>query len=204
MKMNSKKLFFTLIAALVLVNSGGIALLVFGNKYLDKQNGKLTDLKVQSSTLDTVQQSLIKAKKDIATYSDLANIVSTVVPQEKDQARTVRELVKIANDNGIQISHISFPTSSLGTGPTTGAPTANQGTAGSISQTQKVDGISNVERLEITVQSDNTVPYHNFISFLQGLENNRRTAQVSGINITPDKNGVKFTLTLNVYIKKAS
>jgi hypothetical protein len=208
---NSKRLFILLVAVLFLVNASGIALLVMGNKYLDKQNAKLTELKVESDTLDVVQRSLIRAKKDVETYTDLANVVAAVVPQEKDQARTVREIVKIASESGISITSINFPNSTLGTAAaatnTGGQPSATAATSGTTNtQTQKVTGINNVERLEITVQSGSAVPFKNFILFLQKLEQNRRTAQVSNVSINPNTenpNYVQFSLVLNVYIKKA-
>ena len=203
--MNSKRLFMILVALLVLINGGGVALLLAGNKYLDKQNAKLTDLKVQTDTLDSVQRSLVKAKKDVETYSSLAQVVATVVPQEKDQAKTVREIVQLASDSGVAINSINFPSSTLGAAAAAGAGTAPV-IPGSNTQTQAVEGISNVERLEITITSGATVPYDNFILFLQKLEQNRRTAQVSSINVTPDTNNpkyVQFSLVLNVYLKKA-
>jgi hypothetical protein len=60
--------------------------------------------------------------------------------------------------------------------------------------------------LQITVQSNGsqTVPYNKFISFLDALEHNRRTALVSSIALTPDSknsNNVGFNLTLDEYIK---
>jgi uncharacterized membrane-anchored protein YhcB (DUF1043 family) len=204
--MNSRRLFFVLIAVVIAINAGGVALLVFGNKLLDKQNSKLTELKVEANTLDSVQQSLVKAKKDVEKYKDLAQVVETVVPQEKDQARTIRELVQIADESGVSIDSINFPSSTLGNSDKPGgaAPAASTGTTNT--QTQKVDGLNNVERLEITITSSKQVSYSNFILFLQKLEQNRRTAQVSSITVTPagtDKSRVNFSMVLNVYIKKA-
>jgi hypothetical protein len=203
--MNSRKLFFVLLALIILINAGGVALLVFGNKMLDKQNTKLTELKVESNTLDVVQQSLVKAKKDVEKYKDLAQVVETVVPQEKDQVRTIREIVQIAQESGVPVDSINFPSSTLGNTNKTGSPAAAASSTAN-TQTQKVDGLSNVERLEITIASTREVAYENFILFLQKLEQNRRTAQVSSITITPsgvDKTSVSYSLVLNVYIKKA-
>lgn len=204
--MNSKKLFFILCALLLVINGAGAAALVYGNKMLVKQNDKLTQLKVEASSLEDVQQSLVNAKKDIQTYADVETIAKTVVPQEKDQARTVREIVKLAADSGISISSVSFPSSSLGNKATTAPGAAASGPSAN-TQTQKVDGINNVERLEVTVSSDSSRPvlFTSFVSFLERLEQNRRTAQVTNINIQPvsdNRNFLTFTLTLNVYIKK--
>lgn len=214
--MNSKRLFYLFIALIIMVNAGGIAAVVVGNKYLNQQNTHLTDLKVEASTLDQVQQSLTRAKKDLDSYAQLEQTLKTVVPQEKDQARTIREIVKIAQDSGISIASITFPTSTLGNkaGAAAGTTSAAPGTTGASSssastntQTQKVDGINNVERLEITIASDTSKPvlYTNFIGFLGKLEQNRRTSQVSSINIQPvanNRNMLTFSMVLNVYIKK--
>lgn len=207
--MNSKRLYYVLIALIVLISGSGVAAVYFGNKILAKQTTKLTDLKVEANTLEDVQSSLTKAKKDIVAYSDIEKVVKTVIPQEKDQARTVREIVKIAAESNITLSSIGFPSSSLGNKAAAGgsgatAPTAS--TSGD-TQTKKVDGISNVERLEITLASDTAKPvlYSNFITFLSKLEQNRRTSQVGSINIIPNtdkRDYLTFTMTLNVYIKK--
>ena len=204
--MSSRKLFYVLLAIIVLINGGAVAALVLGDKQLAKQNTKLTELKVESATLDKVQQSLVTAQKDIDTYSPIEQIVKTVVPQEKDQAKTVREIVKLAAESKIAISSVTFPSSTLGT-KTTGIPGQATTSTSSVTQTQKVDGITNVERLEITVTSDPAKPvlFTDFLSFLNKLEQNRRTSQVSSINIQPgseNRNRLTFSLVLNVYIKK--
>ncbi len=206
--MNSKRLFYALVASLFVVGGLLAGSVYMGWKHLDKQTGKLSDLKVEASVLQDTQRSLAKAKKDIVTYADIEQVTKTVIPQEKDQARTVREIIKIAGDHNIAISSIGFPASTLGSKPVTGAPTTPTAAATSTNtQTQKVEGINNVERLEIVVTSEQAKPalYTDFIFFLSDLEKNRRTAQVSNISIQPlsdNRNRLSFALTLNVYIKK--
>lgn len=204
--MNSKRLFYGLVGVLLVVVAlfGGSVYL--GWKHLDKQTSKLSDLKVEASVLQDTQRSLAKAKKDIVTYADIEQVTKTVIPQEKDQARTVREIVKIANDNNIAIASIGFPASTLGSKPATGAGPSTA-TPGVNTQTQKVEGINNVEKLEIIVMSESAKPalYTDFIAFLSDLEKNRRTAQVTNISIQPvsdNRNRLSFSLNLNVYIKK--
>ena len=207
--MNAKKLFFGLVGILILLAIAVGGSVVYGNKFLTTQNEKLTSLKVESSNLELVQTSLTAAKKDIELYSPIEQIAKTVVPQEKDQARTVREIVKVADESGISIASVTFPSSSLGNATTPGGATSTSASAaaGSITQTQKVEGLTNVEKLPITVTSESSKPvaYNSFLLFLRKLEQNRRTAQVENINIQPDSNNrnyLTFTLVLNVYIKK--
>lgn len=203
--MTAKKLFYGLLAGIgLLVIIIGLTVF-YGNQMLIKQNKKLSDAKVQVANLDLVQSSLVTAKRDIEQYSTIEQIAKTVVPQEKDQARTVREIVKIADELGISISSIGFASSNLGSAAKTKAAATDAGTT--TTQTEKVEGLTGVEKLPITVTSDSNKPvsYKNFLLFLERLEQNRRTSQVADVNIQPNadnRNFINFSLKLNAYIKK--
>jgi hypothetical protein len=145
---------------------------------------------------------LIQAKQDVKKYQNLATITQNIVPQDKDQAETVLQIVNLANKNGVALASITFPSSSLGlqTGQSASNSTIN------LSQLTPVQGIPGVYDLQLVVQSDTTnpVPYSNFISFLSALENNRRTALISAVSIQPnaqDRNTLTFSLTLDEYVK---
>ena len=219
--MNSKRLFFLLSGIFVLLCGLTLAGVFFGNSMLQKKSTELVALKVESKRLEDQQKSLVQAKKDIEQYTDLENAAKTIVPQEKDQARTVREIVKFAQDTGVSIANISFPASTLGQAPakTATPPAADSSSdknaapapppppaAPTTTQVKTVTGISGVNMMEITVQSDSSKPvaYSKLIAFLQKLEQNRRTSQVSSLTVTPnsnDRNRVTFSLVVNVYIK---
>lgn len=216
--MNSKRLYFVLLGVIGLLCIGLLAGAYGANSLLASQANKLTALKAKSLAAAQEQHSLIKAKKDIQKYGDLEKIAQTVVPQDKNQAEAVREIVNIAASSGVSLAAINFPSSTLGTtvigsgaGATTPAPTAAAPAAGSaktagLSQLQPVKNIPGVYQLLITVEGDTThpVPYNKLISFLSDLEHNRRTAQVSTINLQPtagDRSQLTFTLSLSEYIK---
>lgn len=210
--MNAKRIYFIMIGVVVLLGLANIGAVFAGNQILKSRSQKLAVLKLDNSVLDEQQNSLTQAKKDIETYSDLEKIAKAVVPQDKDQAAAVREIVKIAADNGIKLASISFAASTLGqptprpaattdgTTPTTPKPTTT------ITQVQPVDGIPGVYTLQINIQQDTTSPivYSKFISFLSALEQNRRTSQVSSVTVTPntqDRTKLTFSLAVNAYIK---
>ena len=197
--MNSKKLYYILVGVLLLL---AIAILLSAreaNLLLGNQSKSLVALKVKSQETADQKAQLTKDKKDISAYSDLNNIAKSVVPQDKDQAEAVREIVNLAAQSGIsELSSITFPPSTLG-GSTAGTPN-------NLIQVTKVAGIAGVYSLQITVsQADpNYVPYSNFITFLSKLEQNRRTAEVNSITVQPDDkspNLVTFTLVINEFIK---
>lgn len=199
--MNSKRVFYLMIAVVSLLVLGVIGTAYLANSMLEKQAGTLAELKLKSQVLEQEQVSLDKAKRDIAKYAELDKIAKSIVPQDKDQAQAVREIIKIASDSGIKPSSITFPTSSLGT---TAAPTAG-GTAG-LTQLKPVKGSTGLYIQQITITQDASapVPYDRFIGFLDRLEQNRRTAQVSNIVLQPqpqNRNLLSFTLTLDQYIK---
>ncbi len=207
--MNTKRVFFVMIGFVVLLSGLMVGGLVMSNKVLQKQADKLLDLKLQNQVLDQEQASLTQANKDIQKYADLEKVAKTIVPQDKDQARAVREIVSLASANSITLKTVSFPTSTLGQSsplPKSGSDSSTKVVTPPLTQVKPVQGISGVYSMDITVQSDDTKPvsYRNFLSFLEGLEKNRRTAQVTNITIQPNTqkpDALGFTITLSLYIK---
>ena len=212
--MNSKKLYYILVGVLVLCGLG----LVFGareaNSLLEAQSQKLVSLKASDQATAEQKTQLTQDKKDIATYSDLNTIAKSVVPQDKDQAEAVREIVNLASASGIsQLSSITFPPSTLGaTTPSsasagTSTTTTKSANPKAITQVTPVKDIPGVYDLQITVSQasgKDEVSYGSFLSFLQKLEQNRRTAEVSSITVQPDSkdpNLVSFTLVIDEFIK---
>jgi hypothetical protein len=200
--MTSKHLYFGMIAIIVLL-IGGLAVGAYGaDRLLQAQSAQLVSNRLQTSVLAQEQTELIQAKQDVKKYQNLATIAQSIVPQDKDQAETVLQIVNIASENGVTLASITFPSSSLGlqSGQTASSSSIN------LSQLTAVTGIPGVYDLQLVVQSDTTnpVPYSNFISFLSALENNRRTALISDVSIQPNaqnRNTVTFSLTLDEYVK---
>lgn len=211
--MNAKQTFFVLNALLVL-----LVVAIIGGAYgiqglLSSHSKELVNYKAKALALDVEQTQLVQAKKDIQKYSELYKIAKTVVPESKNQAEAVRQIVKLAEANKIGLQSISFPTSSLGnstaspTAPASAAgPSATGGASASLSQLTPVKNIPGVYDLKLIVTSsqDGAVTYSQLIKFLDSLEKNRLTALVSSISIQPDadnRNNFSFNLTLDIYIK---
>lgn len=214
--MNSRKFFYVMIGILVLLVGLLLASVVIGNRYLKSQSDKLVAAKLDRKSLNEQQTALLKAKKDLEKYSELRSIARAIVPQDKDQAKTVREIVKFASESGVQVKSITFDDSSLGKAATSARPAGdgNNGTGTStrrdevpITQAQPVTGINGVYQVPITIMStDNVNTFSNFLSFLSKLENNRRTAQVEEVNISSGTTQggspyINFTLTVNIFVK---
>lgn len=196
--MNSKRTFFLLIGINCLLVVGVFVAAMQIDQLLTKKSQDLVNQRLEIQTLDAQNDALGKAKKDVAQYQSLADIAKSIVPQDKSQAQTVREIVNIAAANGIKLGSISFPSSSLGD--------TTSDSKLSLSQLEVVKGIPGVYSLQVIIQSDpnSPVPYDKVISFLGALEHNRRTALVSNLTLAPDSknaSNLSFTITLDEYIK---
>ncbi|MBI5357246.1 hypothetical protein HZB74_00100 [Candidatus Saccharibacteria bacterium] len=213
--MNTKRFFYLMTGFVVLLCLVLIGVTVAGNIVFKKQSDKLVGVKAKGQVAEQQKVSLSQAKKDIEKYTELDGIAKSVVPQDKDQAKTVREINKIAAESGISIQQISFASSNLGLAPAKQSTSSEESGESSeqnktqaaptnISQVKPVEGISGVYSLEITIASgDNPVSYYGFLRFLEKLEANRRTAHVTEITVSPTEKGsdVTFTLKLNAYLK---
>lgn len=209
--MSAKKVFYGMVGLVVLISLLVAASVVGANAFLNSQKDKLVKAKVDNRVVEEQQQYLIKAKEDLKTYDELNETTKAIVPQDKDQAKTAREISSIAQKSGIQLDSITFPVSSLGgvstpppsssssAPPSEGTPAPSSG----LTQVMPVEGISGVYSLEIIVTSQSPVPYYQFLDFLERLESNRRTAHVQKLVLNPTESGdaLSFILTLNSYVK---
>lgn len=217
MKLSAKRTFYIMIGVLVLLFALLITVTVLGNSLLSKQAASLHAVKLDVRLIEEQQSAVVRANRDIQKYTDLKSIADTIVPKDKDQARSVRQIVALADVDKIPISSITFPASTLGAAAAPAAATT-QGTtstastpaatvaAPNITQAVPVQGMNGVYQTLITIQSSpsSPIPYSSLISFLKALENNRRTAHVDNITITPNAKNpqlLTFQLGVNVFTK---
>lgn len=208
--MNAKRVFFIMLSGTIILVGACAGITYFAHQMLVREGDSLAELKLEEEVLNRQSDALAQAKKDIAEYEDLEIIAKTVVPQEKDQARTVLEIVKLAQESGITITSIEFPDSLLGEAIKKSAANSDAKPVNTVdantTQLTPLKDLKGVYAMEIRVQSDNERPisYQQLLTFLQKLENNRRTAQVIDISITPsdeNRNLLNFSVTLNSYVK---
>ncbi|CAN5421223.1 hypothetical protein BH10PAT3_BH10PAT3_0980 [soil metagenome] len=215
--MNSKKFFYVMATLFSLSIIGGGAMLYFANSMLQKRSSNVVDLKLQSAEVEAQLAAYQSAEKDVEKYSYLNAVITSALPQDKDQARTVREIFLLAQQSGISIKSVQFPTSSLGAitaapaavpGATAAVPVPAASTA--ITQAKPVEGLKGIYSIEtiVTPYADGKtykVTYGQLIDFLSRIESNRRAMQVASIQLNPlgqtSTDSISFTLTLNIFIK---
>lgn len=201
--MNSKRFRLILLCVFGLCVVAFFATCYFGISLLSKKSQDMVDLKLQNKTAEAQLTNLEVSKKDIQKYAYFKSVASSVIPNDKDQAQAVLEINQIAQQSGIAIQSITFPNSDLTDTTTTGSTTA-------ISQAKPVPGIPGLYSLQLTVtpQTGSNVPpnkqvtFAKMLDFLNRIEDNRRTAQISQVVIQPAAGQINFNMDLNVFVKK--
>ncbi len=207
--MSPKRAFFMMVGATTLLVVAIVSLTIVGTAMLKKHSTRLVALKLEDTLIKQQQDALLAAQNDIEKYGHLENIANSIVPKDKDQAKTARDIIQIAREYNISIETITFPSSTLGAAqatpaaPTDGSAPPAQPATPPLTQAKPVPGINGVYSLQLDIAPDSRQPitYDELINFLKRLENNRRTAQISRLNITPKGNRLVFSLSINIFIK---
>jgi len=208
-KLDSKKFFYVMLTIFILSIVGGGGMLFLANSMLTKRSQNVVDLKLESAEIEAQLTAYQAAKKDVEKYSYLNTIITSALPQDKDQARSVREIFLLAQQAGITIKSIQFPSSTLG-GAAGGPVTTPAAASSTVTQAKPVTGLVGVYSIEAIVTpaadgKDNIVKYSQLISLLEKIESNRRAMQVASIQLSPlgagSSDSISFTLTLNIFIK---
>ena len=215
--MNSKKFRLILIGVFCLCIIAFMATCYMGLSLLNKKSAEMVSLKLKNKTAEAQLSNLESSKADIAKYAYFKSVASSVIPNDKDQVQAVIEIQQIAQAAGIGIQSITFPSSNLGAGSAAGASattTPATTSTGAISQAVPVSGIPGLYSLQLTINPSNgpdvppaqQVTYAKMLDFLNRIENNRRTAQISQVNIQPGTGNLplNFNLVLNIFIKPKS
>lgn len=215
LEINSKNLRWLLIAALIVSVVIFLAVIMLGMSALTHESQNMADLKAKSQAVNDELLNLEQSKKDVEKYAYFKDVAQTVIPKDKDQAKAVLDIFQFAQDAGIRIQSITFPSSNLG-GRTSSSATRDATSSSSISaaitQAKPVSGIPGLYSLPLTItpQTSSTLPpnltvtYPKILKFLKSIENNRRTAQITSIVIQPPSDigkSLSFTLTINIFIK---
>lgn len=208
---NAKRLNFVLYGVLGLMVIGAFLLTVYTNKWLTNRSHDLVSVKLDTAALEEKQRNNQRAANELETYKATRQTLEKIIPENKDQAKAIGELLTIASEVGVTISNISFPTSELGTGT---KATGSASTA--VTQAKAVDNIPGLLGIEVTLSqidrlgsvSGSGMTYSQLLTFLESVEKNRRTMQIKTIEVLPLKaaansaiTGYALTLKMNIFVK---
>lgn len=211
--MNAQKAYRYLLVIFVIGIAGSVWLVQYASTWLTESSVELTSLRSEVDQLEQKRTSLEDAKLTLNIEQRAVDTLAKVIPTDKDQARIVRELYKIAEQSGLSIDSVGFPASTLGnqtapvarpapppatTGsdaPTTPSTSPTEAPAPappkSISQATPVKDIPGVQSIDLTIGTINSVTlppatgvrYSEMIAFMKLIERNQRTIQIRSLGI---------------------
>jgi len=211
--MSSRRMRWLLIIGLLVVSLIFILICYTSFSMLGRQSQKLVEEKLKNHTAETQLAKLPEVKKQVDQYGFFNSVAKTVLPSDKDQAQAVLDIYQMANQSGFAIQDLTFPSSTLGSStatPSSGTSATTTPTKSVISQATPVPGISGLYSIPLTISpqigvgvpAEKRVTYAKMLDFLQHIEKNRRTAQITKVNVTPAANGdFSFIITVNLFIK---
>lgn len=195
-----------------------LAVALVGLGLLSAEGNKLIDLKQRTIIADAQLANLTAAKKQVEQFAYFNDVARTVLPNDKDQAQAVEDIVNLANLAGISIASVAFPTSNLGSKPVatnSDNDAATVSAQSAISQAKPVQDIAGLYSLELIIspQTGSALPdnrkvtFPKLLDFLSRIERNRRTAQITQVSIQPQNTDsgpsqfINFTITINIFMK---
>ena len=202
--MTSKKMYFILVAVLSLIILAIAGAMYYSREFITSSSDKLVEAKLKLYTLEETESTYRKNQNILNENSDIAEILKSVVPSEKDQARAVRELNIIAADNGLKVTSVIFPKSDLvitkkttTTGSTTDVKTS------AVSQAKAVKNLEGVLGIDVSVDisspTNTRISTDQILNLLRQIENNLRNMRITSINFSGE--GDSFNAKLTLFVK---
>jgi Tfp pilus assembly protein PilO len=191
--MTAKKFFYIMIGFILLSVVGLGGSFVWGDKLLKTKAISISDLLADKDVQQDKKIALEKAKNSAGDQEKIKELLSTLVPEKKEQESLIVDIIYTATDKaGILPSQINNFAFSGGAQPD------------DLSGTEKSKDISGVYTYPFTLQLQD-VGYTTLLTFLSLIETNDRIVQVSDIQITPNKTSAgslsSVSLSMKAYIK---
>lgn len=218
-----RKVYRYILILMIVGLAASLYIVRYAANWLTASSGELTTLRTEVVQLENKRALLDRGKKIISEQHDNIDMLSMVLPAEKDQARVVQEINSIADQSNVVIESIGFPSSTLGseTKPVAAAPATSTEQSGQSQQTAKppapatatvsqatpvkeIPGLQSIELSLGTIRSKDSVVvgvrYNEMVQLLRLIERNRRTMQIRSIGITENPSPDSYTLTLSITI----
>jgi Tfp pilus assembly protein PilO len=160
----------------------------WADQQLGAKSHSVSELLAERDAQNDKIQKLESSKSTAAKAKQVDELISTLLPSQKDQDNLVANIIytatKTAGLSPTQITNISFST--------TGSPTALSGTT----QSKDVQGVY-VYPFNLQLKD---ISYTTMLKLFAAFESNQRIIQADQVQITPDKTraGMISSLTLSL------
>lgn len=184
MNITPKQLSIALFTIILLLIVSGLVGFWMSHKTLSEKADHLSVLLVDISVSNERLGNLQQLEQEYVDMVDLRHKTDKILPEEKRQTEVALQLRQIANKAGLELSSLSFESTS--------------GRPGEVSQTL-TSSISGVRIMPVRFQI--TSSYQEFVELLRSIENHQRHMQVSNLNISRAGDSLRFSINLEVFLK---
>lgn len=191
--MNAKKLYYILVALIILSTLAIFGAYSWGKNQLEQSSITVSELIAER---DAQQENIIilqKAETESEELAEVELLLDRLLPREKNQETLVLDIIYTATaESGIPLSSIASFAFSGG-----GDPDALSGTLPNKEVAGVLEYPFTLELKDIT--------YDSLLKLLQEVETNGRIIQVSTVQISPDKTSAglltSVSLSMKAYVK---
>lgn len=195
--MTPKKTHYALLALLVVTLAAIVATFYFGRQMLVKTSQKVVDAKLHIITANKEEDTYLSNRQILQENEYIANKLSTLIPDEKEQALAVETLTTYARNAGLPVTSIVFPGSSLD-------PSLKTKTKLDISQATPVKDLTNVyeipTELGIKLNGEYLISTDQLLSVVESIESSPRNMRITSITFNTKNSEIKLSISL--YVKK--
>lgn len=193
MKIKPKYFFYIMIAVIVLSFGGIIGAFYWGNKQLVNKGVVLSELRTDSDIAQSKIVALNKAQKSSELSETAEKLLSTLLPNQKQQEKLVADILYTAS------TEAGIPIENIGSINFTGG-----GEPSDLSGTEQSNEVPGVYTYPFSISVAN-ISYDTLLLLLKEIENNGRLVQVDSLQISPDKLKIgqisDVSLSLKAFLK---
>lgn len=182
-----------MIAVIVLSFGGIIGAFYWGNKQLVNKGVVLSELRTDSDIAQAKIVALNKAQKSSELTETAEKLLSTLLPNQKQQEKLVADILYTAS------TEAGIPIENIGSINFTGG-----GEPSDLSGTEQSNEVPGVYTYPFSISVSN-ISYDTLLLLLKEIENNGRLVQVDSLQISPDKLKIgqisDVSLSLKAFLK---
>lgn len=170
-----------------------LGVVVFADHQLSSTAQETAKLKAESELAKEQVQAYTLTKNRVQQLDYVDELANKVLPVEEDQSIVVAELTQFALRSNLTITQLTFEDS-------TQPSTALKSTGSTTQPRTTIPSGVKIKSASISLAPD--ARYADVITFLRTIEDNRRRAQVTDVNLTPKPGSdllSQATIKLNLY-----
>ena len=207
--MNSKKLFYLLVAVLMILPIGIGGLIYYSLGQLDKASNQVIAAKIDTSTAEQSKNAYAKNYRLYESNKVLAEKINNLLPTDKQEVTAIQSLYDNANEFELAVTSLDFPGSDLGQDDKAKKKNKTNIDITQVEPIEDIKELKNVYQIPLEVKVINlrvddkgdplAISTDQLLGFLNKIESNPRNMKVD--NISYDRESEEVSLSVYTFIR---